>query len=160
MSNTILIVEDDPNVVRLVSLYLKADGFQVISANDGAEGVKLALKEHPSLIVLDIMLPGMDGMEVCRTVRQESTVPIVMLTARVEEKDVLGGLDMGADDHVTKPFSPRQLAARVKAVLRRVFKAGSSDDARLEVRRLKRRRQGSSGSAVRQAARSSAKWQV
>jgi DNA-binding response OmpR family regulator len=116
---TILIVEDDPNVVELGRLYLERDGYRVLSANDGVKGLELALEEQPDLIVLDLMLPRMDGMEVCRTLRGESSVPIVMLTALVEEDDRLAGLDMGADDYVTKPFSPRELAARVRAVLRR-----------------------------------------
>jgi DNA-binding response OmpR family regulator len=115
----VLIVEDDPNVVRLVTLYLKSDGHEVISAFDGELGLQLAQTKSPDLIVLDIMMPKMDGMEVCREVRKQSNVPIVMLTARVEEEDVLAGLDLGADDYVTKPFSPKQLAARVRAVLRR-----------------------------------------
>ncbi len=122
MSNTILIVEDDPNVVRLVSLYLKADYHEVLTASDGEEGLRLAREHKPDLLVLDVMLPKMDGLEVCRALRKESSVPIVMLTARVEEEDVLAGLDLGADDYVTKPFSPKQLAARVRAVLRRTIK--------------------------------------
>ena len=133
---TVLIVEDDPNVVELSRLYLERDGYRVLSANDGVKGLELARDEQHDLIVLDLMLPRMDGMEVCRTLRGESSVPIVMLTALVEEDDRLAGLDMGADDYVTKPFSPRELAARVRAVLRRaardqseagpqVFSAGS-----------------------------------
>ena len=119
MSSNILIVEDDPHVVELVRLYLERDGHRVLSSFDGAEGLRLALEKAPDLIVLDLMLPGMDGIEVCRTLRKESQVPIVMLTARVEEEDRLAGLDCGADDYVTKPFSPRELASRVRAVLRR-----------------------------------------
>ena len=119
MSSNILIVEDDPHVVELVRLYLERDGHRVLSSFDGAEGLRLAREKAPDLIVLDLMLPGMDGIEVCRTLRKESQVPIVMLTARVEEEDRLAGLDCGADDYVTKPFSPRELASRVRAVLRR-----------------------------------------
>ncbi|PKB71338.1 MAG: DNA-binding response regulator [SAR202 cluster bacterium Io17-Chloro-G6] len=115
----ILVVDDDPNVVKLVQLYLERDGYEVLTANDGVAGLELAREEQPDLIVLDLMLPRMDGMEVCRTLREESQVPIVMLTAMVEEDDRLAGLDLGADDYVTKPFSPRELAARVRAVLRR-----------------------------------------
>ena len=115
----ILVVDDDPNVVKLVRLYLERDGHEVIAANDGVAGLELARKEQPSLIVLDLMLPRMDGMEVCRILRAESSVPVVMLTAMVEEDDRLAGFDLGADDYVTKPFSPRELAARVRAVLRR-----------------------------------------
>ena len=119
MASTVLIVEDDPHTVEVVQLYLRRDGHQVISAADGLEGLRLAREAHPDLVVLDLMLPGMDGIEVCRLLREESEVPIVMLTARVEEEDRLAGLDMGADDYVTKPFSPRELAARIRAVLRR-----------------------------------------
>jgi DNA-binding response OmpR family regulator len=119
MSSTVLIVEDDPHAVELVRLYLGRDGHEVLAAGDGLEGLRLAREARPDLVVLDVMLPGMDGKEVCRILRQESQVPIVMLTARVEEADRLAGLDLGADDYVTKPFSPRELAARVRAVLRR-----------------------------------------
>ena len=119
MAGKVLIIEDDPDTVRLVSLYLARDGHKVLTASDGLEGLKLAREARPDLIVLDLMLPGMDGMEVCRTLREESMVPIVMLTARVEEKDRLDGLNLGADDYVSKPFSPRELAARVRAVMRR-----------------------------------------
>ena len=119
MPGTILIVEDDPNTVKLVGLYLGRDGYRVLSATDGLEGLRLARESRPDLVVLDLMLPRLDGMEVCRVLREETKVPIIMLTARVEEEDRLAGLDLGADDYVTKPFSPRELAARVRAVLRR-----------------------------------------
>ena len=119
MANTVLILEDDPHTVEVVQLYLRRDGHKVLSAADGLEGLRLAREARPDLVVLDLMLPGMDGMEVCRILREESDVPIVMLTARVEEEDRLAGLDMGADDYVVKPFSPRELAARIRAVLRR-----------------------------------------
>ena len=119
MASTVLIVEDDPHTVEVVQLYLRRDGHRVISAADGLEGLRLAREARPDLVVLDLMLPGMDGIEVCRLLREESEVPIVMLTARVEEEDRLAGLDLGADDYVTKPFSPRELAARIRAVLRR-----------------------------------------
>jgi len=115
----ILVVDDDPNVVKLVQLYLERDGHEVLTAHDGVTGLELAREEQPNLIVLDLMLPRMDGMQVCRTLRAESLVPIIMLTAMVEEDDRLAGLDLGADDYMTKPFSPRELAARVRAVLRR-----------------------------------------
>ena len=127
----ILVVDDDPNVVKLVQLYLERDGHEVLTASDGATGLELAREEQPSLIVLDLMLPRMDGMEVCRVLRKESSVPIIMLTAMVEEDDRLAGLDLGADDYVTKPFSPRELAARVRAVLRRT--ARDRDDSGAEV---------------------------
>jgi len=116
---TVLVVDDDPNVVELTRLYLERDGYRVVSASDGARGLMLAREEQPSLVVLDVMLPRVNGLDICRTLRQESGVPIIMLTALVEEDDRLAGLDLGADDYVTKPFSPRELAARVRAVLRR-----------------------------------------
>ena len=119
MPSKVLIIEDDPNVVDLSRLYLARDGHEVLTALDGSEGLRLALESAPDLIVLDLMLPGVDGVTICRRVRQASEVPIVMLTARVEEEDRLLGLECGADDYVTKPFSPRELAARVRAVLRR-----------------------------------------
>ncbi len=115
----ILIVEDDPDTVWLIRLYLERDGHSVIEARDGIDGLRKALTESPRLVVLDIMLPGMDGLAVCERLRAESDVPIIMLTARVDESDRLTGLDSGADDYVTKPFSPRELAARIRAVLRR-----------------------------------------
>ena len=123
----ILVVDDDPNVVELVRLYLERDGHEVLTANDGVTGLEMAREEQPDLIVLDLMMPRMDGMEVCRTLRAESSVPVIMLTAMVEEDNRLAGLDLGADDYVTKPFSPRELAARVRAVLRRT--ARDRDDA-------------------------------
>lgn len=115
----ILVVDDDPNVVDLVRIYLERDGHEVLTASDGMAGLEKARDEQPDLVVLDLMLPRMDGMEVCRTLRGESSVPVVMLTAMVEEDVRLAGLDLGADDYMTKPFSPRELAARVRAVLRR-----------------------------------------
>ena len=123
MASTVLIVEDDPDTVKLVGLYLKRDGHKVLTAGDGIEGLRLAREARPDLVVLDLMLPRLDGMEVCRVLRDETKVPIVMLTARVvEEEDRLTGLDLGADDYVTKPFSPKELAARVRAVLRRAVR--------------------------------------
>ncbi len=120
MPHRILVVDDDPNTARLVKLYLQRDGHVVTTAGDGAEALRLAREKHPDLIVLDIMMPKMDGVEVCRILRQESDVPIIMLTARTTDEDKLLGLDTGADDYVTKPFSPGELAARVRAVLRRL----------------------------------------
>jgi len=115
----ILVVDDDPKTVSLVKLYLESDGHKVLCAYDGVEALRLAREERPNLIVLDLMLPGMDGLQVCRTLRTESDVPVIMLTAKTTESDKLTGLDLGADDYVTKPFSPRELAARIKVVLRR-----------------------------------------
>jgi len=116
----ILVVDDDVKTVQLVKLYLDRDGYRVLTAYDGIEALRLAREGHPDLIVLDLMLPGIDGLEICRTLRNESDVPIIMLTARVTDQDKLAGLDLGADDYVTKPFSPRELAARVRTVLRRL----------------------------------------
>ena len=116
----VLVVDDDAKAVELVRLYLNRDGYRVLSAYNGTEGLRLAREAHPDLVVLDLMLPGMDGLEVCRTLRSESEVPIIMLTARTTEEDKLAGLDLGADDYLTKPFSPKELAARVRAVLRRL----------------------------------------
>ena len=125
MPSTVLIVEDDPHALELVRLYLDQDGHQVLVASDGIEGLRLARDAAPDLIVLDLMLPGIDGTAVCRQVQQESNVPIIMVTARVEEEDRLTGLEMGADDYITKPFSPRELAARVRVVLRRTAREQS-----------------------------------
>lgn len=119
MPSRILVIEDDPHAAKLARMYLAKDGHEVLLASDGPEGLRLALKEVPDLVLLDLMLPKLDGMSICRKLREESDVPIVMLTARVEEEDRLSGLESGADDYVTKPFSPRELAARVRAVLRR-----------------------------------------
>ena len=116
----VLVVDDDIKTVELVKLYLNRDGYRVLTAYDGVEALRLARESHPHLIVLDLMLPGIDGLEVCRTLRGESNVPIIMLTAKTTEQDRLTGLDLGADDYVTKPFSPKELAARVRAVLRRL----------------------------------------
>ncbi|MDG0866049.1 response regulator transcription factor [Candidatus Lucifugimonas marina] len=120
---TALVVEDDKSVSQLIRLYLAQAGYKVLAAEDGLQGLKLALDEAPDIVLLDLNLPGMDGIEVCRNVRKESEVPIIMVTARVEEEDRLTGLDLGADDYVSKPFSPRELVARVNAVLRRTSKA-------------------------------------
>jgi two-component system alkaline phosphatase synthesis response regulator PhoP len=116
----ILIVDDDAKTVDLVKLYLNRDGYKVLTAYNGIDALKLARTSKPDLIVLDLMLPGIDGIELCQTLRQESEVPIIMLTAKTTEEDRLLGLNTGADDYVTKPFSPRELAARVRAVLRRM----------------------------------------
>ena len=116
----VLVVDDDVKTVELVKLYLNRDGYRVLTAYDGVEALRLAREGRPDLIVLDLMLPGIDGLEVCHTLREESDVPIIMLTARTTDEDKLAGLELGADDYVTKPFSPRELAARVRAVLRRL----------------------------------------
>jgi len=116
----ILIVDDDEKTVDLVKLYLEKDGYRVLTAYDGWQALELTRQKQPDLIVLDLMLPGVDGLDVCRILQAESKVPIIMLTAKTTEEDKLIGLDLGADDYVTKPFSPRELVARVRAVLRRV----------------------------------------
>ena len=126
--HTVLVVDDDPNVVELARLYLERDGYRVLTALDGANGLALARDEQPSLVVLDVMLPHLNGLDVCRALRQESAVPIIMLTARVDEEDRLTGLELGADDYITKPFSPRELAARVRAVLRRTARDIRKDE--------------------------------
>jgi DNA-binding response OmpR family regulator len=115
----ILIVDDEAHIVELVRLYLEREGFRVDGAADGAQGLRLNRELRPALIILDLMLPEVDGLEVCRQVRAESDVPIVMLTARDEDIDKIVGLELGADDYLTKPFNPRELVARVKAILRR-----------------------------------------
>lgn len=115
----ILVVDDEKKIVDIVAFNLHKEGYDVICAYDGEEGLALALKEKPELIILDIMMPRMDGFEVCRKVREKSQIPIIMLTARVEEVDKVLGLELGADDYVTKPFSNRELMARIKANLRR-----------------------------------------
>jgi two-component system alkaline phosphatase synthesis response regulator PhoP len=119
MNELILVVDDEPKIVRLARDYLEQSGFRVLPVNDGQAAIAAARQEKPDLIVLDLNLPGMDGLDVCRALRRESSVPIIMLTARVEEMDRLIGLELGADDYIIKPFSPRELVARVRAVLRR-----------------------------------------
>ena len=116
---TILIVEDDRNTAMLVATYLEREGFSTVIAHDGGQALHAAGTSNPVFVVLDVMLPGVDGWEVCRTLRKASDVPILMLTAREEEADRVAGLAMGADDYVVKPFSPRELVERVKAILRR-----------------------------------------
>jgi two-component system alkaline phosphatase synthesis response regulator PhoP len=120
MSKRILVVDDEPKIVRVLRGYLESAGFQVIAAYDGTEAMAAFRNDAPDLIVLDLMLPEVDGLDVARAIRRESDVPIIMLTARVDEADRLIGLELGADDYVTKPFSPREVVARVRAVLRRV----------------------------------------
>ncbi len=119
MSETILVVDDDPHIIELTTLYLAQEGFRVISALDGAQALQLARQNAPALMVLDLMLPEVDGWEVCRRVRAGSDLPIIMLTARDDDIDKIVGLELGADDYLTKPFNPRELVARVKAILRR-----------------------------------------
>ncbi|HWW52190.1 MAG TPA: response regulator transcription factor [Acidimicrobiales bacterium] len=115
----VLIIEDDPNVSEVLSRYLEREGYLVETVDDGARGLSQALADPPDLVVLDLMLPSLSGLEVCRQLRAAAPVPVIMLTARGEETDRIAGLELGADDYVAKPFSPRELTARVKAVLRR-----------------------------------------
>jgi two-component system, OmpR family, alkaline phosphatase synthesis response regulator PhoP len=115
----LLVVDDDHNIVQLVRMYLERDNYQISVAYDGDEALSAMRSFKPDLVVLDLMLPGVDGLEVCKRIRRDSDVPIIMLTARTTEADKLVGLDLGADDYVTKPFSPRELLARIRAVLRR-----------------------------------------
>jgi two-component system response regulator ResD len=115
----ILVVDDEPNIVELVKLYLAREGYTVVPAHDGREALERFAQDKPALVVLDLMLPELDGWEVCRRIRRESDVPIIMLTARGEDIDKIVGLELGADDYLAKPFNPRELLARVRAVLRR-----------------------------------------
>lgn len=120
MNELILVVDDEPDIRRIVSAYLEQASFKAVSAADGVAALSIFRTKHPDFIILDLNLPKMDGLDVARTIRRESDVPIIMLTARVEEADRLIGLELGADDYVIKPFSPRELVARVRTVLRRV----------------------------------------
>jgi two-component system, OmpR family, alkaline phosphatase synthesis response regulator PhoP len=148
--STVLVVDDEPQIAQIARDYLRHAGYAVIVASDGPSALSLAHSRQPDLVVLDLALPGLDGVEVARTLRRDSNVPIIMLTARVEESDRLLGLELGADDYITKPFSPRELVARVKAVLRRVdtrAAIGSGDilhvaDLTLDVPRMKATRRG------------------
>jgi len=135
----ILVVDDEPSIVNLVSSYLKAEGYEVYVASEGLAGLKAARAYKPDIIVLDIMLPGMDGLELLSRLRRESDAYVILLTAKTEETDKIVGLAVGADDYVTKPFSPRELTARVKAALRRLQTgAGSgSEPAVLAFKRLR-----------------------
>ncbi|MGH3085705.1 MAG: response regulator [Rubrobacteraceae bacterium] len=121
----ILVVDDEPNIREVVGLYLSRDGHSIVSASDGEAALEMYRRTGPDLVVLDLMLPGLGGIEVCRRIQAERRVPLIMLTARGEEEDRIVGLGVGADDYVVKPFSPRELAARVAAVLRRVEEASS-----------------------------------
>jgi DNA-binding response OmpR family regulator len=119
MPYKILVVDDEPSITNLLEYNLRRSGYEVLVARDGLQALRLAEAEQPNLVILDLMLPGLDGLEVCRALRREGAIPIIMLTARDEEVDRVVGLELGADDYVTKPFSVRELMARVKAVLRR-----------------------------------------
>lgn len=127
MPGKILVIDDEPEIVVICRDYLHASGFEVITAGDGIQGLAQARQHKPDLVILDLMLPGMDGLDVCRSLRHDGNIPIIMLTARIEEADRLVGLELGADDYITKPFSPRELVARVRTVLRRASGDTSSD---------------------------------
>ena len=128
MQPVILLVDDEPRIARIARDYLEHAGYAVVTAGDGKEALDLARAQPPSLVVLDLNLPGIDGLQVARLLRRDGDIPIIMLTARVEESDRLAGLDLGADDYITKPFSPRELVARVKAVLRRTASEPADGD--------------------------------
>ena len=126
MAKTVLIVEDDRNIADLLRLYLEKEGYEVAIAHDGLRGVELFREKQPSLVLLDVMLPGMDGWGVCRTIRSESKTPIIMLTAKSETEDKVAGLKQGADDYITKPFNPLEVLARVRSQLRRYTMLGAA----------------------------------
>ena len=132
MSRKILVVDDERNIVDLARMYLRNEGFEIETAGNGREALEKARALQPSLVILDIMLPEMDGLEVCRVLRRESDIPVVMLTARGDDVDRIVGLELGADDYIPKPFNPRELVARVKAVLRRT-EAGTRRPAAIDV---------------------------
>src|SRR5690554_4541447 len=132
----VLVIEDDLSMRELLELYLRREGYEIITASTGVEGVEMALSEKPDLILLDIMLPGIDGWEVCRRIRNSFYVPIIMITAKGEEVDRILGLELGADDYITKPFSPRELMARIKAMFRRIEILTKSAPGEEQTRRL------------------------
>ena len=136
MNKKALVIEDDKNIAELLRLYLEKDGFEVSIAPDGGKGLQLAEDEHPDVVLLDIMLPVMDGWQVCREIRRTSQVPIIMLTAKGEGDDKVSGLEMGADDYVTKPFEVKELIARIHAVMRRTENSDSPAEKRLEYDKL------------------------
>jgi two-component system alkaline phosphatase synthesis response regulator PhoP len=129
----ILIVDDEEKIARVLKAYLEQSGFQVLTAYDGRAALERFQRDRPDFLILDLNLPGMDGLDVCRAVRRESNVPILMLTARVDEMDKLVGLELGADDYVVKPFSPREVVARVRTILRRTVGEGSAPEESLRV---------------------------
>jgi len=138
MSQKILIIEDEEGIIHLLNLYLRDAGYDVVVAKDAADGLALHARTHPDLVILDIMLPTLDGFEVCRRIRSWSKTPILMLTARGDEEDRIQGFDLGADDYLVKPFSPRELVSRVRAILRRVdsqIEAQTSSDSQTSTSR-------------------------
>src|SRR6266480_7036141 len=138
MAQKILVIEDEDGIIHLLNLYLKDAGYTVVAAKDGADGLALHAREHPDLLILDIMLPKIDGFEICRRIRVWSMTPILILTARTDEDDRINGLEIGADDYLVKPFSPRELVSRVRAILRRVdsqIEAQTSSDSQTSTSR-------------------------
>jgi DNA-binding response OmpR family regulator len=135
-AHRIAVIEDEPSIASSVAARLRAEGFVVEVAHDGPTGIELCRSFRPELVVLDIMLPGMDGLEVCRLVQRDRPVPVLMLTARDSEVDLEVGLGVGADDYMTKPFSPRELVARVRALLRRARRTAAQDDAPIRLQSL------------------------
>ena len=133
MTNTILVVDDEKNIVQLTRLYLRNEGYRIEEAYDGKQALEKARAVNPDLIILDLMMPEMDGLSVCKEIRKTSNVPVIILTARDDDVDKIVGLEVGADDYVTKPFNPRELVARVKAVLRRSQNGGVAPEAVLDV---------------------------
>ena len=138
MANTkILIIDDDKKLVGMIKNYLEKDGYEIIAAFDGAEGIEKTESHRPDLVILDLMLPKLDGLEVCKLIRKESSMPILMLSAKGEEADIVVGLELGADDYLSKPFSLRELSARVKAILRRVSKLKEDEKSKKKILKYK-----------------------
>ncbi|MGC5562517.1 response regulator [Streptomyces sp. FR-108] len=133
MSARILVAEDDVRQAQVLHMYLESEGHDAVVVHDGRAAIDIARRLKPDLLILDLMMPRVDGLDVCRILRQESTVPVLLLTARSSEDDLLLGLDLGADDYMTKPYSPRELMARVRTLLRRVARTAPPDDALLRV---------------------------
>jgi DNA-binding response OmpR family regulator len=133
---TILIVDDEQRIIDLARMYIENEGFVVASSTDGRDALHKIMNDKPALVVLDLMLPGMDGLEVCRRVRSQSDIPIIMLTARSDDIDKIVGLELGADDYLTKPFNPRELVARIKAILRRSERKTAPDSTPLKIANL------------------------
>lgn len=125
---TILLIEDDPKIARVVRLYLEGAGYRIVHASTGKEGLEAFSREHPQLIILDLMLPDIPGEEICRIIKEKEDIPVIMLTAKSSEEERIAGFSLGADDYVVKPFSPRELVFRVKALLRRYKKTGSEGE--------------------------------
>ncbi len=137
MSERILVVDDEQRIIDLAQMYIEQEGYQVDSATDGLQALEKILADEPALIVLDLMLPSIDGLEICRRVRNQSDVPIIMLTARSDDIDKIVGLELGADDYLTKPFNPRELVARIKAILRRSVAKPNTEAKTIEIANLK-----------------------